>query len=431
MGATAHRPAATRFDAKTAARTISLHLEAPMRRRPAVLSAPVGLLCLIAACSGDLKVAAEDATSGPVGPTCSKVTISEPAEATASSDLLVPVSVLGDGFDVRGAVIRPASCTAAAPGPLVVIVPDRDASPWPNYAGPAALLAGNAKVVVAIFNLPGTGPGGLASKGTQDYGGTYHVTAVKEVMRVVLTRNYVDATKAGYISLGFGLVPVAAALKLFGPNSLKEVLFLIDVEGPVDRCSASASPEDTDKGIGPDHGPGASDTACHIDKDTSMAEVFPAGRGEVPTSVTCAPAAWPITKTGKDCTDDWWSLREPATALKALPVRYQRLQFRHDHRQATPWSSRVAMSAVAQSKACPYFGLNDMAPCQTPLSNATCAGLTGGQQCWLEGTWGNGMAPAPYAAATLCEVTPEALFALVLPKYVARMVDTVAFKNCK
>lgn len=402
-----------------------------MSRSPALMCTAWLLVCFMAACGSEPAATPSADGQTSAGPGCPKVTIGEPAEATASSDLTVSVTVLGDTFDVRGAVVRAASCTANTPCPLVVVVVDRDTNAWPDYAVPAAQLAGNAKIVVAIFNLPGTGPGGLASKGEQDFGGTYHVTAVKEVMRVVSAKKIVDNTKIGYVTLGFGLVPTASALKLFGGNSLKEVSFLIDVEGPVDRCSASESPEDTAKGIGPDHGPGASDTACHLTSERTMAQVYPPGNGDVPTSVSCALAAWPITKTGKDCTDDWWSSREPATALKALPVRYQRLQFQHDHRAPTHWSSRVALSAVAQSKKCPYFGLNDMAPCQTPLSDASCAALTGGQQCWLDGAYGNGLAPAPYAAGAWCEVTPKELFALVLPKYVVRMLDTTTFKNCK
>lgn len=390
----------------------------------------IASLTLLACGSEPAPKASDGGAGGQSGAACAQVKVGQPAEATSAEDLTVLVKVLGGSFNVRGSVVKPASCTAQAPCPLVVVVGDRDTTPWPTFADPAALLAGNAKVVVAIFNLPGTGPGGLASQGEQDFGGPQQLTAVKDVMRVVSKRAYVNPDKTGFVALGYGLVPVTSAFKLFASSALKDVLFLIDVEGIVDRCAASQAPEQVNKSIGPDHGPGVSATACHIGSDTTLAQVYPSGDETRPSSILCAPGAWPITKTGKDCTDDWWSSREPATALQKLPVRYQRLQFAVDHRQPTTYSSRIALAAVAQSKACPYFGLNDMPPCQSPLSAETCASLPTGQQCWLAGAWGNGMAPAPYGGDAWCEITPDELFGLILPKYVQRMVDTVGFKNC-
>ncbi|MCO4761591.1 MAG: hypothetical protein KC502_08815 [Myxococcales bacterium] len=394
----------------------------------------VGLIvCLtlsIAGCGTDPSPA-QTPSDGSGTFSCPKVIIGNPEQPVSTGDLNIAVSVLGKKYDVKGSVVQPTSCTAQSPCPLVVIVPDRDANPWPEFNQPAKLLAGNAGVVVAIFNLPGRGNGGLASEGTDDYGGTHHTTAVKEIMRVVRSRKFVDDSKTGFVSIGYGLVPTASAFKIFGPNTLKDTLFLIDVEGPTDRCAASQAPQKVTKGIGPDHGPGVTDSACHFDKDGTSAEVYPGASGDVPASIACATGAWPITKTGEDCTSDWWAGREPATTLKSFPARYQRLQFVHDARLPTHWSSRVAIGAVSQSKSSSYFGLNDMQPCQTPLSDETCNGLTGGQQCWLSGAWGTGRAPGSFGGPQWCEVTTTELFALILPKYVGRMLDTKTYPNCK
>lgn len=362
---------------------------------------------------------------------CPKVSLGAEPTATAVNEYKVAVSVLGETYQLNGRLIQPSSCTKSAPCPLVVVVPDREVDAMITYTEPARYLADRAQVNVALFNLPGTGVGGFKAKGDNDYGGTHHLTAVKEVMRLLRERDEVDQAATGYISLGYGLVPTAAALKTFGANSLKSTAFLIDVEGPVDRCAASQAPEQINKGIGPDNGPGTSDTACHIDDDITLAEAFPGATDDKPGSVVCATGAWPITKTGEDCTSGWWVGREPATALRSIRTRYQRLQFSVDHRQPTRWSSRVAISAAFASKGCPYVGLNDMPPCQSPLSDEICDGLGKGQSCWLGAGLGDGLAPGDFGGEGWCEVTTEALFALVLPKYVKRMLDLEQFPNCK
>ncbi len=370
-----------------------------------------------------------DAGGGTKG--CPKVDLGPQPTGVETVDFKVAVTVLGATETLQGRLAKPDSCTEAAPCPLVVVVQDRETDAVIDYGTPAKWLADRAGAVVATFNLPGMGVGGFKAPGKRDYGGVHDMTTVKEVMRLLRERKYVDATKTGYLTVGYGLVPTAAALKTFGPNTLKDVLFLIDVEGPVDRCAASQAPEDVQKGIGPGDGPGASDTACNLSADGPKATVYPAATDTAPGAVVCAEAAWPITKTGEDCTSDWWNTREPARDLRSVGVRYQRLQFEVDHRQPSRWSSRVAISSAAASKSCPYFGLNDMPPCQSPLSDSQCAGLSGGKSCWLQGNWGHGLGPAPYAGDGTCEASLETVFATVLPGYVKRMLDTSAYPNCK
>jgi len=72
-----------------------------------------------------------------------------------------------------------------------------------------------------------------------------------------------------------------------------------------------------------------------------------------------------------------------------------------------------------------------MPPCQSALSDAQCEALGTGQSCWLGTGLGDGLAPGTYGGSQWCEVSIDALFANVLPKYVKRMLDLEAFPNCK
>ena len=214
---------------------------------------------------------------------------------------------------------------------------------------------------------------------------------------------------------------------MHGLNTLKDVQFLIDVEGQTDRCAISQAPEQKDKGIGPDDGPGVTASACHFGSDSPHSAVFPAAKDGKPASITCSPSAWPITKTGKDCkATDWWHGREPINELKGINTRYQRLQFKHDHRLPSYFSSRHAYSAVASSKS-RWFIVNNLPPCKSLPDEDFCDQ----NPCWLEGSWGNGMAPAPYAGEDHKTISMDALFGEVLPGYVLRIMDDKTYKPCK
>ncbi|MBM4344553.1 MAG: hypothetical protein FJ100_14405 [Deltaproteobacteria bacterium] len=347
-----------------------------------------------------------------------------------TDELKVAITVLGDQALLKGVVIKPAACSETSKCPFIVVVGDYDHSAFPDYVPGAKQLAGALKVGLAVFNLPGLGAGSGKSEGEDDVGGKYHQAAVKDVMHLKAAAKWVDGNRIGYLTIGTGLISVTKALKTFGTTStLKNVKFLIDVEGPVDRCSISQAPMDEAANIGPADGPGATDSSCHFSSSGggTHANMYPPKTGNKPASIVCAPGAWPITKTGAGCNDNsWWSERDPYTALKSANYRYQRIQFKHDHRLPSYWASRLAIQALASSPS-KYFQLNNMEPCGAAWSDAECEG----QPCWLEGPYGNGMVPAPYSDGGLVKVTFDALFTQVLPGYVKRMLDTEANKDCR
>ncbi len=337
------------------------------------------------------------------------------------------------GAKIKASIAVPTTCQNASPCPLVVVVGDRDTSPVPQWIPHSEALAESSGTAVLVFNLPGTGIGGHASTGSNDYGGEAHLAAVKEVMRLTAEKPYIDKKRSGFLTVGWGLLPVAAAMSKFTLSSLNFVHFLIDVEGPSDRCAATQAPADPARSIGPDDGPGATESACNFGAIGSHSAAYPPASGDKPASILCAPGAWPITETGKDCTDNtWWIPREPARALAAtaVQVRYQRVQLLHS-RAPSHHAARVMIKQLAASKS-RFFALNDMPPCQPSLDDATCDALLAQcQRCWLEGTFGNGMSPAPYASGALAEVTIGELFADVLPRFVRRMVNPAESPNCR
>lgn len=349
--------------------------------------------------------------------------------AVEKIDLKVSISVLGEQALLQGLVLKPAACTEAKKCPFVVVVGDYNHNAHPDYVGGALLMASALQVVVAVFNLPGLGAGSNKSEGKDDIGGVWHQTAVKEVLHLKSAAKYIDTTQMGYIAIGTGLISVTKALKTFGTTaSLAKLKFLIDVEGPLDRCSISQAPLDEAAGIGPGDGPGASDSACHFSsKGGTHAAMYPPKTGNKPASIVCSPGAWPITKTGQTCSDNsWWVERDPYTALKGAFYRYQRLQFVHDHSLPSYWASRLAIQAVASSPS-KYFALNNMEPCGAAWTDEECVGAP----CWLEGGYGNGLAPAPYSDGALVKITLDGLFTQVLPGYVKRMLDSTANKDCR
>ncbi len=336
---------------------------------------------------------------------------------------------------ISGSVVQPLTCTKSAKCPMFVVVGDYDSDAFPGFEGPAKALAAKSGVILVIFNLPGTGSGAFKSTGDNDLiskkSEEWHVAVVKEIMHLYSAKENVDAKKTGYLTIGTGLISVARALKVYGSSSLVGVNYLIDVEGPTDRCAISQAPQDDAKKIGPGDGPGATDSACRFTAKGPHSAMYPAAKDGKPASIICAPGAWPISQTGLGCDiNDWWLTREPAANLKDVSLRYQRIQFKYDHRLPTHWASRTAIAAVVGSQS-PFFVLNDMGPCLV-ISEEDCdTAEKSGQSCWLSGDYGNGMAPAPYAGADFKPISIDALFSLVLPGYVERMIDEVQFPKCK
>ena len=330
---------------------------------------------------------------------------------------------------VRAQLIQPQDCTASAPCPLVFVVGDYDTPPLPTFTEPAKKLAASAHVIVLLANLPGTGDGAQHSTGSNDYGALWHTATILQLYKTQSLAIGVDKTKVGFLTIGTGIVPVAAAFYAY-PSDLAAALFVIDVEGPVDRCSMSQAPEDDAKNIGPGDGAGTTDSACHFSTAPHSAQYPPAKDGK-PSSIVCAPGAWPITKTGSGCDDNsWWIDREPYGKLQKIGARYQRIQFKYDHRLPSHWASRLAMKAMASSQA-NFFALNDMPACTT-INDDDCTTLeAGGQLCWLAGAYGNGLPPAPYAGADFQPISWDALFTEVLPTYVGAIIDTKTYSKCK
>lgn len=331
---------------------------------------------------------------------------------------------------LSGVIERPIACTASAKCPLAVIIGDRASNAFPNYKTGAKALAANSGAIVVVFNLPGTGEGGNKSAGIDDIGGNWHISAVKDVMHLLSARSDVDKKRVGFITIGTGLIPVASAMKKFGNGDLKDIRFLIDVEGPVDRCAISEAPEDVAHLIGPSDGPGATNSACHFDDKLPHELQYPAAKDGNPTSIVCAEGAWPITATGKNCAQDnmWWIEREPLVNLKSMnaALRYWRLQFKYDHRLPSHASSALAMKAIGGSLV-KWSALNWQAPCGAIPSEADC--LAGG--CWLDGGYGNGLAPAPYSSGKLKAISLDALLGQVLPEHVITILDVENVKDCK
>lgn len=332
---------------------------------------------------------------------------------------------------LAGMIYKPQACTADHKCPLVVVVGDYDSNAWPNYGSGAKGLASETGAVVAIFNLPGMGSGGSKSGGEDDIGGIWHYTAVSEVMHQLASRSEIDKARTGFVTVGTGLISVAAAFKTFGNGSLKDVAFLIDVEGPIDRCAMSQAPEDVSKGIGPSDGPGATEGACHYNL-VPHSEQYPAAKDGAPASIVCAEGAWPITLTGKTCQSDnnWWVERDAYGSLKGLNQRYWRLQFQYDHRLPSHSSSILALKALASSPS-KMFRYNDLAACTVPSANLCKQRRDAGFDCALQGDFGNGMAPAPYAAGKLQPVSADALLSQVLPYYVTTILDLKTLPSCK
>jgi hypothetical protein len=343
----------------------------------------------------------------------------------------IKINVMGDIQDslVQAQLIQPQDCTSSAPCPLVFVVGDYDTPLLPTFTEPAKKLAASAHVIVLLANMPGTGDGAQHSTGKNDYGALWHTSTILQLFKTQSLAAGVDKTKVGFLTIGTGIVPVAGAFYAY-PSDLASAFFVIDVEGPVDRCSMSQAPEDDAKNVGPGDGAGSTDSACHFSTAPHSAQYPPAKDGK-PASIVCAPGAWPITQTGSGCDDNsWWVDREPYAKLQKIGARYQRIQFKYDHRLPSHWASRLAMKSMASSQA-NFFALNDMPPCTT-VSDDDCVTLeAGGQLCWLAGAYGNGLPPAPYAGADFQPISWDALFTEVMPTYVGAIIDTKTYPKCK
>jgi hypothetical protein len=343
-------------------------------------------------------------------------------------------SVKSGGFDVHYTRFVPESCTVESPCPTLFLVGDglMGGDEYFGQQNPKELAAATGAIVIT-FNPPGRGIAAQRSGGEEDYNGVAAQDAFKSVITQSEKRQ--DTTeKLGIISFGFGLSIATGALSRHGATNLREIDFLIDVEGALNRCFITALPENPEAGI-EDDGPGANGTKCDF-QEVDRESAFPTG-GPGPKTVLCSEASPIIAATGNDCTkDSWWRDREPNKFIPNLRVAYQRIQFLYDHAQPSRWGSLLAIHYAIQGDDIPWNRLNNVAK-GTPLL-AVKDGPCVEQGCYLgNASKGNGFGartctnfdcveePNPFFAED-SEYRPKTLntfWTCDLPAYVKRTIE--------
>jgi hypothetical protein len=368
----------------------------------------------------------------------------ETGETAETGEEELPASVeylktMSGGKEIHFTRYVPEGCGDDSPCPLVVLTSGGLSSGDVFFEDKMpATLAAKSGVVVVTFNSPGRGTGPRKSQGEEDYNGPDGQDALSDVLNYMI-KNLKTNDRVGVVSFGFGLSTASGALGRFGPTKLAEVDFLIDVEGPVNRCFITAAPLDLDGDIDGD-GPGVNDERCDFaigPREEAFPFDLPNG---APPSVICHEGAFPISLTGMNCTEDtWWGFREPSTYLSKMSANYLRLQMIHDHAQASRWSALEAIRYAILSDDVEYHQLNDVQP-GLPLhspeyGDASCVS----QGCYLDFSGaglGNNLSwrdcdeiecstvKTPFAAASedLKSMSLELFFEHVLHQYVDRMV---------
>jgi hypothetical protein len=296
------------------------------------------------------------------------------------------------------------------------------------------VLAGSADIIVVRYNPPGRGIGSFKSEGVEDYNGKEGQDALKDVL-LALDKNQDTSDAIGVISFGYGLTAAAGALARYQPPNLKFVDWLIDVEGPINRCYVTEHPSDPAAGITGD-GIGISDGHCDLGSfDINRGDAFPTSIE--PKSLICNKKAFPVSLTGKGCEDEqWWADREARSFLKKLKGAYLRIQMRYDHRQPARTSALLALYYAIQSPDLEYKQLNDVkanepvhtwgdAPCleagcflsNKELGNSIAFPVCSGLDCKTPENPYKGVMSG-YRAMSLRSFAEK-----ILPKYVARLND--------
>lgn len=339
----------------------------------------------------------------------------------------VPVTIKSGGQTIRITRFIPAGCDAANPCPAVVLVPD-GIQGGDEFFGDKVpeVLAGAAKVIVSRYNPPGRGIGTNKSDGVEDYNGKAHQDVLKDVL-LALDKNQDTSDAIGVISFGYGLSAASASLARYQPTNLQFVDWLIDVEGPVNRCYITQAASDEAAGITGD-GVGVTDSKCDFDKfGLTRDEAFPVSLPEgTPKSLICSKGAFPIKDTGKDCNEDlWWADREPKLFLKKLQGAYLRLQMKYDHTQPARTGALLAVYFAIQSSGLKWKQLNDVEANQPvhTWGDAQCVKA----DCYLsEDGLGNAIG-FPDCKGFECQVEDNP-FKGVMPGYTAMSLQTFAEK---
>lgn len=257
----------------------------------------------------------------------------------------------------------PEGCSNESPCPLLVLVADKDASGDAFFGEETPRwIAAKSGAIVATYNSPGRGEGARKSTGEEDFNGTVGQDALSDVLNYMIKSPRTN-DQVGIISFGYGLVAASGALSRFKSNKLKEVDFLLDVEGPVNRCWATAVPGNAEEGIEAD-GPGVNEGRCDFDLGPRQ-EAFPFTLpNNAPAPIICNENAFPLKQSGVTCEDDqWWYEREAKIFLDDIAGNYMRIQMLNDHRQASRWSSLQAIKYVVKSDVDNHV-LNNQSPNQ-------------------------------------------------------------------
>lgn len=330
----------------------------------------------------------------------------------------------------------PESCSKSKPCQGVILVPDELNAGVDQFSCCAGELAGIIGRVVITWNPPGRGEVSERSEGNEDYGGTASQDALKDVLKWYKKKKWIAPEGFGVVSVGFGLAMAAGAITRFHATNLNFVAWLIDIEGPTNRCFITQSPyyvdPDGEYYINMD-GPDVSASRCDFDLAGRL-EVFPKGTGDmkgtdgIPTSYICNQNAFVLRQTGKTCGDDqWWQPREAKTWLKDLPVHYLRLQFLYDHVQPTRWNARHALHWVSLSKA-PSYQINNVSPGNNLKGFSENELQEKGVYLNLKA--GNGFGTDVFVPDIVAKpsykfrlITPKELYLGVLPSFIKRMAS--------
>ena len=349
---------------------------------------PLGLSLFLVLCT----IACESENSSSTDNSAGDVSTNEPGVFGNSADatLTNPISTSNGPIDF-GMVIEeknsqltdgellhfnqfiPEGCTSDTPCPFLMLVSDK-ATSGDEFFGEITprWLAAKTGAVVATYNAPGRGVGGRKSTGDEDYNGTVGQDALSDVLNYMI-KNVRTNDQVGIISFGYGLVVASGAFSRFKASKLKEVDFLLDVEGPVNRCWTTSAPGNIDTGIDKD-GPGINESRCDFDLGPRPEAFPPLLPGGAPAAVVCNENAFPIKGTGINCEEDaWWQEREAKTFLDDIQGNYLRIQMLYDHRQASRWAALEAIKYVVKSDVENHI-MNNMVPNQPlhTVGDATC-----------------------------------------------------------
>ncbi|MBM4352665.1 MAG: hypothetical protein FJ109_02550 [Deltaproteobacteria bacterium] len=323
----------------------------------------------------------------------------------------------------------PSDCIKDSPCPAIVLVPDQLMPGIEQFSCCAGELARKMHAVVVTYNPPGRGSGGQLSGGEEDFGGTVAQDALKDVANHFRKKGLVDADDFGIISVGDGLADAAGAIARFHGTSLDFVDWLIDIEGPTNRCFITQSPfyhpPEKERRVNGD-GPGVSTTRCDFNLNLRK-EKFPAGTSSdgkgtdgTPTSYICNTSSPVLLASGKECGDDkWWQSREAKTYLPDISVHYLRIQFLHDHRQPTRYNAREALHWVTQSDA-PTYQINNVSVDSNLKGYGEEELVKAG--VYLKPKAGNGFGTDVFDDnGDFSQLTPEELYLSVLPSHIKKM----------